>query len=132
LTVAAQTPDDTMAIQQLRNGHSLDHNKHDAQAMAARFTEDADRMTAAGEFAVGREAIRQGYITQLAGVDRNATFKDIRPLHVRFLSPDIAVADTVEEVTGRPTGVVQTAVTFICVKRSGKWMIAGIRNARLN
>ncbi len=129
---SAQTADDRVAIQKLRDGHSADHNRHDAKALASRFAPDADRMSAAGEFTRGIDAIEKDYANQLRGIDQHSSFKDLAPLTIRFLSPTLAIGDTVEQIIGRATGPLTLNVTTIFVKHNGRWLFAAVRNARLN
>src|SRR5580700_6884057 len=67
-------------------------NHHDGTAVAAAFTEDADRTTVRGEVSHGRGEIEKSYTGLFAGMLKNshrtATVKS-----ARFLTPDIAIVE---------------------------------------
>jgi uncharacterized protein (TIGR02246 family) len=113
-------------------------NQHDAHAFAALFTEDADFTNVRGEQASGRKAVEDMHAPLFIGV----VFKDSRLTgelrSVRFLKPDVAVADVDWEMTGAggPGGVARPPrkglLDWVLVKTSGSWLIVVMHNTEFN
>ena len=68
----------------------------DARAIEALFTADADQLVSSGEWRKGREAVVSGTLasSQSTGGTRTITVESIR-----FVSPDVAVADGRYEIS---------------------------------
>jgi uncharacterized protein (TIGR02246 family) len=113
-------------------------NRHDAHALAALFAEDADFTNVRGDHADGRKAIEDMHAPLFAGF----VFKDSHLTgelrSVRFLKPDIAVADVDWEMTGAggPGGVVRPPrkglLDCVLAGASGNWLIVVMHNTELN
>jgi uncharacterized protein (TIGR02246 family) len=100
----------------------------DATRLAALFAEDADQLVSSGEWRRGRDAVVSG---GLASSAQNAGARTIEVDTVRFVTPEVAIADGRYEIgaaEGAPARRMWT--TFVMVKRSGAWRISAIRNMR--
>jgi uncharacterized protein (TIGR02246 family) len=76
-------------------------NRHDLEAFAALFTEDADFVNVRGTRWIGRSAIREGHAATHATIFKNSQLR-ILELSVRFLKPDVAVARWPASSLARP------------------------------
>jgi len=100
--------------------------KKDAAAIEALFTRDADQLVSSGEWRKGREAVVKG---TLASSEASGGHRTITVETVRFLTPDVALADGRYEIAG--TGGAATRrmwSTFLITRTSEGWRIAAIRN----
>jgi uncharacterized protein (TIGR02246 family) len=101
-------------------------DQRDTTALAALFTSDVDQLVSSGEWRKGREAVVKGTLgsSQSTGGKRTITVES-----VRFLSPEIALADGRYELTGLANSETRKMWTTIILKRgSDGWHIAAIRN----
>jgi len=109
-------------------------NQHNAHAFAALFAEDADFTNWRGTHARGRKAVEELHAPLFTG----AVFKDSRQTcrlrSVRFLKPDIAIADIDWEMTGAGAaeGITRPPrkglLDWALVKTNGRWLIAVMHN----
>jgi len=99
----------------------------DPQAIAVLFTPDADQLVSSGEWRRGRKAVVAG---ALASSRREAgSRRTIRLETIRFLTPEIAIADGPYELAGLPGGQDRKMwTTFVLKRMQGNWRIAAIRN----
>jgi uncharacterized protein (TIGR02246 family) len=98
--------------------------RRDAQALERLFTSDADQHTTGGEWRRGRAAVVPG---SLESSERNPGTRAIRVESVRFVTPDVAIADGPYEITSS-TGVRRMWTTIALVRGPEGWRIAAIRN----
>lgn len=101
-------------------------DQRDATALAALFTSDVDQLVSSGEWRRGREAVVKGTLgsSQSTGGKRTITVES-----VRFLAPDVALADGRYELTGLANGETRKMWTTIILKHDPDgWHIAAIRN----
>jgi len=98
----------------------------DPAAIEALFTRDADQLTTSGEWRRGRDAIVPG---TLASSSRNPGTRAIAVETVRFLTPDVALADGPYDI-GRADGAPRRPMrtTIVLRKEADGWRIAAIRN----
>ncbi|RAK57401.1 SgcJ/EcaC family oxidoreductase [Phenylobacterium deserti] len=122
----AQTPADETAIRDLVGRYVQARDLKDPAAIGALFTPDADQHTTSGEWRRGRDAIVPG---ALASSGREPGTRRIAVETVRFLSPDIALADGPYTVTALDGAVRRMWATLVVQRHSGAWRIAAIRNA---
>lgn len=105
----------------------VDAREHrDAKAIAALFTPEADQLVSSGEWRKGRSAVVGG---TLASSERSGGRRTVAVESVRFLSPDVAIADGRYEIggsAGAPARHMWTAI--VCVRTPEGWRIAAIRN----
>lgn len=99
-------------------------DRRDAQALEALFTTDADQHTTGGEWRRGRASVVPG---SLGSSERNPGERAIRVESVRFVTPDVAIADGPYEITSA-AGVRRMWTTIILARVPGGWRIAAIRN----
>jgi uncharacterized protein (TIGR02246 family) len=98
----------------------------DAKAIEALFTSDADQQTTSGEWRRGRAQIVPG---TLESSRRNPGTRAITVESVRFVTPDVAIADGPYNIGGAGTDAVRRNRTTIVLKREADgWRIAAIRN----
>jgi uncharacterized protein (TIGR02246 family) len=108
-------------------------NRHDMDAFAKLFTDDADFVNVRGMRWIGRHAIREAHAASHATIFKNSQL-GLRESSVRFLRPDIAVARSVTEVTGQINASGETSpprsamLTLVMVNVENKWMIAVAQN----
>jgi uncharacterized protein (TIGR02246 family) len=96
------------------------------KAIEALFTEDADQLVSDGTWRRGREALVQG---MLESSRKNPAKRTIAVESVRFLAPDVALADGRYRQAGRTEADTRAMWTTITLKRTADgWKIAAIRN----
>jgi uncharacterized protein (TIGR02246 family) len=122
---AARSPDEA-AIRDLVQQYVNAREHQDAAAVEALFTADADQLVSSGEWRNGRAAVVRGAI---ASSQRTGGKRSIEVTSIRFLTPDVAIADGRYTLTNMTGGGNRDMWTTLVVKReSGAWRIAAIRN----
>ena len=99
---------------------------NDAAGLTALLTPDVDQRQTSGNVRSGRDAVVSGSLqtTQATGGRRTITVDS-----VRFLSPEVAIADGRYDSVGRADGTDQRMLTSIVLRREADgWKIAAIRN----
>jgi uncharacterized protein (TIGR02246 family) len=125
-SLSAQPSHDESAVRDVVARYVAAREHADEKAIAALFTPDADQLVSSGEWRKGHDAVVRGTLasSQSTGGTRTITVES-----VRFLSPDIALADGRYEIAGTNSGATRHMWTSIILKRSsGGWLIAAIRN----
>jgi uncharacterized protein (TIGR02246 family) len=109
-------------------------NRHDAHALAALFSEDADFTNVRGTHARGRTGVA-GFLAPLfIGAFKESHITG-RLRSVRFLKPDIAIADIDWEITGAtyPGGLARPPhkglLDWALTKTGGQWLITVMHNS---
>jgi uncharacterized protein (TIGR02246 family) len=103
-------------------------NAHDAKALGALFAEDADYVTARGNWMKGRAWIEGQMEKALAGRLKGTTMVETNTT-VRLVRPDLAVMHFEWEVSGETGPDGKTLITrhgimqIVAVSRSGAWKI---------
>jgi uncharacterized protein (TIGR02246 family) len=117
-------PADEAAVRDVVRRYEAARDAKDAKAIEALFTADADQHTTAAEWRRGRSQVVTG---SLGSSKQNPGDRTITVTSVRFITPDVAIADGPYDIaTG---GTVRHMWTTIIVKReAGAWKIAAIRN----
>src|SRR4030095_17102148 len=98
----------------------------DPKAFEELFTGDYDQLVSSGEWRKGRESVVRGTMASSSstGGKRTITLES-----VRFVTPDVAIADGSYELTGLAGGETRRMWTTLVVKRTAQgWRIAAIRN----
>ena len=121
--IGAQQPDEA-AVRDVVRQYMEAREKRDAAALEALFTADADQHTTSGEWRRGRAAVVPG---SLESSVRNAGTRRIRVDTVRFVTPDVAIADGPYEIVS-PGGVRHMWTTIVVTRQPAGWRIAAIRN----
>jgi uncharacterized protein (TIGR02246 family) len=100
--------------------------KNDAAALAALLTADVDQRQTSGNMRSGRDAVVSGSLaTQQSTGGRRTISVDT----LRFVGPDVAIADGRYDSVGRADGTDQRMLTSMVLRREGgAWKIAAIRN----
>ncbi|MGH9689717.1 MAG: SgcJ/EcaC family oxidoreductase [Candidatus Acidiferrales bacterium] len=124
------------AVKQTVNSFFDAFNKHDAHALAANFTEDADFINVLGVTTQGRKGVDEHYTTLFS--DR---FKDAHRTFslksVRFITPDVAAVTMEYELSGTkgPGGAeappAKGLYDWTLVKQNGRWLIATLHESNL-
>ena len=124
--LAAQPARDESAVRDVVARYVAAREHSDEKAIAALFTADADQLVSSGEWRKGRAEVVRGTLasSQATGGTRTITVES-----VRFLSPDVALADGRYEIAGTNAGQTRKMWTSIVVARTREgWRIAAIRN----
>jgi uncharacterized protein (TIGR02246 family) len=129
-TVAfAQSPDararDDAAVRDLVRRYVEARERRQGAEIEALFTADADQYTTAGEWRRGRAAIGRGTLQSSA---RNPGARAIEVEVVRFVTPDVAIADGPYAITAAGGDRRRMWTTIVAVRESSGWKIAAIRN----
>lgn len=99
---------------------------NDAAGLAALLTADVDQRQTSGNVRRGRDAVVAGSLaTQQSTGGRRTITVDA----VRFIGPDVALADGRYDSIGRADGTDRHMLTSMVLQREGSaWKIAAIRN----
>lgn len=103
--------------------------KDDIRGMAACFAEDGDMINPAGRVARGREEIEELFAEEHSGHFKKTGFA-LPFKHLRFLKPDVAIADHEFEINGiqsGPTTALSGLLTLVLRKNADSWLIASAR-----
>lgn len=130
--VGADAAQDEAEIRSVEARQAETWNRHDAKAYADLFTEDADVVNVVGWWWKGRPQIESRLTAAFAYVFRDSAMT-ITEVHVRFLSPQTAIAHVLWTMAGArtPPGIPeprQGIQTQVLEKREGGWRIAGFQN----
>jgi uncharacterized protein (TIGR02246 family) len=118
----AQTSKDETAIREIVAKYVAARDQIDPKATAALFTADADQLVSSGEWRHGRDELVKGAMasSQAAGGKRTIAIETIR-----FLTPEVAIADGRYEIAGSD----RKMWTSLTMKRTSEgWRISAIRN----
>ena len=101
-------------------------NRGDGEACARPFADGAEFTAITGLRAEGRKAIARGHQEILSTVFRGTRLTSTVNI-VRFLRPDVAVADVTLRLDGGPHLPGQSALGVVATKDEGVWSIAVFR-----
>lgn len=122
----AQAPGDEAAVKNLVARYSAARGEQNEAALRTLFTEAADQLVSSGEWRKGRDALVRG-MQQSSQASPGA--RTITVDTVRFLSPDVALADARYEIAGAGGAEPRRMWSaFIAVRTPDGWRIAAIRN----
>jgi uncharacterized protein (TIGR02246 family) len=129
-TAVAQTPpsprDGEAAVRDVVRRYMDAREARDPRAIEALFTADADQLTTSGDWRRGRPAIVAG--TEQAS-RQNPGARRITVESIRFVAPDVAIADGPYEIAPTGGGTARRMwATIVVVRESGAWRISAIRN----
>jgi len=117
---------DEAAIREVVSKYVDARERIDPKAVEELFTSDADQLVSSGEWRKGRDAVVRGTMASSSstGGKRTITLESLR-----FLTPDVAIADGRYELTGLAGGATRSMWTTLVLKRTEKgWRISAIRN----
>ncbi len=97
-------------------------NARDSTALEALFTADADQYTTGGEWRRGRAHVIPG---TAQSTKQNPGIRSIAIAAVRFITPDVAIADGTYTIAGSD---VPRWTTIVLKHERNEWRIAAIRN----
>ena len=126
LSLSAQPAADEAKVRDVVARYVAAREQSDEKAIAALFTSDADQLVSSGEWRKGRPEVVRGTLasSQSTGGKRTIAIES-----VRFLSPDIALADGRYDIAGMNSGATRRMWTTLILKRTEQgWRIAAIRN----
>jgi uncharacterized protein (TIGR02246 family) len=122
----AQNAGDEQSVRKLVGRYAAARQSQDAKAIESLFTVDADQLVSSGEWRRGRDELVKG---MLESSRANAGARTITVESVRFPIPVVGIANARYEIAGAPGAESRRMwSTFICIKQTGDWRIAAIRN----
>jgi uncharacterized protein (TIGR02246 family) len=135
LTLVVATPlaaqngsaNDEAAIRAVIKAFIDTREANDPKGLSALLTDDVDQQQTSGNVRRGREAVVTGSMAtqQSTGGRRTITVDSLR-----FVTPDVAIADGRYDSVGRLDGSDQRMLTSMVLRREGGgWRIAAIRNS---
>lgn len=117
---------DETAIREIVQKYMDARNSRNAEAVRALFTTDADQLVSTGEWRRGIDALMQG---AMASSQKETGKSSISLEAIRFVDPDVALADGRYQTSAASTGAVRNMRTTLIIKRTDAgWRIAAIRN----
>jgi uncharacterized protein (TIGR02246 family) len=126
VSLLAQSPADETAVREVVRKYVDAREQVDVRAVETLFTGDADQLVSSGEWRKGREAVVKG---TMASSERTGGHRTITVESIRFIDPDVALADGRYELTGLAGGATRKMWTTLLLKRGPDgWRIAAIRN----
>lgn len=117
---------DEAAVREIVRRYVDARENRDPKATGALFTADADQLVSSGEWRKGRDEVVRGTMasSQQTGGTRTITLES-----VRFLTPDVALADGRYELSGMAGGQTRKMWTTLILTRGTEgWRISAIRN----
>src|SRR5262249_30108826 len=115
-------PADEKALQEQNDAFVAAFNRGDIKAVVEAYAPDCDFLSAQGQRLKGRDALEK-YIAKGFAESKGLKLKHSDST-VRFLKPDVAIADGTWEITGRPEGTpARGHYTAILMKRDGQWLV---------
>jgi uncharacterized protein (TIGR02246 family) len=122
-TFSAQTPaSDEAAVRSAVERYVSARDARDPGAVGALFTADADQYTTSGEWRRGRAQVVAGTAASSA---QNPGDRSIDIASVRFITPDVAIADGNYNIAGNTA---RRWTTIVLKREAGAWRISAIRN----
>jgi uncharacterized protein (TIGR02246 family) len=112
-------------------------NRHDMDALASVFSQDADFVNVIGQRWIGRNAIRAAHAANHATIFRASRLR-MQDISVRFLKPDVAVMRLVTKLSGQLDESGHTLPprysmpTFVLIKVQGEWLIVVAQNTDID
>jgi uncharacterized protein (TIGR02246 family) len=117
---------DEAAIREIVSKYVAARERIDPKSVEELFTSDADQLVSSGEWRKGRAAVVRG---TMASSNRTGGKRTITVESIRFVTPDVAIADGRYELTGLAGGASRSMWTTLVLKRTDKgWLISAIRN----
>ena len=117
---------DEIAIRQLVQNYMQARNTKNAEATRSLFTKDADQLVSTGEWRKGIDGLVQG---AMASSQKETGQSSIAIESIRFIDPDIAIADGRYETSSLVSCTTRKMWTTLIVRRTETgWKIAAIRN----
>ena len=125
----ANTASDEQAVRKVLASFDEAFNRHDADAVSALFTDDAEFVNVAGMWWRGRAEIKRGSAFVLANIFQNTRLQT-DSVSVRFPTRDTAAVVVTQHTVGAfvlPDGTrvasTNNRLTYFLVEKEGRWMI---------
>jgi uncharacterized protein (TIGR02246 family) len=117
---------DEAAIRDVVKQYVDARERKDSQAIEALFTSDADQLVSTGEWRKGRADVVRG---TMASSQSNTGKRAINVESIRFIAPNVAVADGRYEISGTAGGESRRMwTTLLMIREPNGWRISAIRN----
>jgi len=132
IVIAANRPADEQPLKERLDQFQAAWNKDDTAAMAAMWAEDGSLINPFGTAAQGREAVTKIFVQEHSGPFK-ATKYSTSDVKVQWVTPDVAIVDATANISGIHATDGSSApdyphhVTWVFVKKDGKWMAAAAR-----
>ena len=126
--------DDRAAILAVVAGFEDAWNRHDMDAFAALFHEDAAWVNWRGGYSRGRDEIKRLHFEIHQTFYKNTHMQTIAVEDVTFLAPAVAVTHDRANMTGderSPGQLIRYRKTMVLTQRNGLWRISAGHNTRL-
>ena len=129
---------DEAAIRKVIEQRRIAWNAQDTDGYAALLAPNADSVSSTGRSAESREEIIKLYVEQRRAAYRTATITSTVVKRIKFVRPDVALADAEAELEGArgPDGGLvgprRTTVYFVLTKEGERWLISSIRGAPIS
>jgi len=127
-------------IQRILSAQEVAWNVGDSISWASAFTDDADFINILGQVFHGRQTIVQVHARLLAG-PYQGSHTTITVRQFKQISPDVALVETVHEVTGYKSlppgivattaGVLRTRMKYVAIKRDDSWQFIAAQNTAI-
>lgn len=135
---AAQSKADENAIRTILDDEITTWNHGDTEGYAKHFAADGTFTNVMGMFFIGQQAYRDRHEIIFKGPFRG-TMLQLRMVSLRFLTPDVAVCETLTWVSGFKSGAppglhldtkgrLRTRLLQVITKRGGEWQIVVYHN----
>ena len=128
---------DEAAIRQLLDGLVEAWNRGDAKAFAARYRDDGSFTNVFGTLHLGHDEFVRRHADVFRGFLKGTKIT-MTARSLRFVRPDVAVADVDMAYTGfqtlprgvsaMPDGLVHSALLMVLVKEAGAWWVSAYHN----
>lgn len=116
---------DSSAIRGVIARYMQARNDKDAEAVGRLFTPDADQLVSTGEWRRGLNSLIRG---TAASSQKESGKSSIAVESVRFIAPDVAIADGRYQTTSLNGAVRNMWTTLILKRENSAWRITAIRN----
>jgi uncharacterized protein (TIGR02246 family) len=113
---------DESAVRAVIQSYVNAREARDGRAIDALVTRDADQYTTAGQWRRGPAELTAGMAESSR---QNPGTRAITVASVRFITPDVAIADGGYDIAG---SAVRRWTTIVLEREAGAWRIAAIRN----
>jgi uncharacterized protein (TIGR02246 family) len=127
--VAQEASDDEEAVKAIGGQWQDAWNGGDIDAIGALYAGDSDYVNLFGEWFKGREQIQASF-SEIHSTAYKGAEISIETTSIQFIEPDVAVSDSVWEMTGLPEGTEAPSKgqsTAVMVKKEGDWKIVAHR-----
>lgn len=115
----------TQEIYALIDKYAQARETSDTMLLKSILTDEVDQLVSSGEWRKGIEGSMKGMVRSSS---RNPGERTLTVENVRFLTPEVAIADTRYEIKNSDGSVRKMWSTFVVVYELDSWKIAAIRN----